>query len=113
MEDQSITHRKMGTAVILISPGKKLDNGNASDMDRIISEAQAEGVLDIRIDMSELDLLSSAGIGSILGSVEQTREAGGDITLWNPQEKITHVLEILDLVDYLTVKTGDVATATA
>lgn len=76
-------------------------------MSRAIGAAQSEGIVDIRIDMSELQLLSSAGIGSILGAVEISREAGGDITIWNVPEKINAVLEMLDLHEYLTVKTGE------
>jgi len=53
-----------------------------------------------------LQLLSSAGIGSIIGFVEISREKGGDISIWNPSDKVTNVLKILDLDDYLTIENG-------
>jgi anti-anti-sigma regulatory factor len=51
-------------------------------------------------------------VGSILGSVETSRAAGGDIILCNASEKIRHIFEILDLCDYLTiVETEEAATS--
>ena len=57
----------------------------------------------IVIDMSELQFLSSAGIGSILGTVELFRERGGDIVLTNVGNKIMHILDVLNLAEYLTI----------
>jgi len=109
MDKSIVTSSKIDNATVLINAGQRLDNNNASDMAFAICTAQAGGITDIRIDLSELELLSSAGIGSILGSVEVSREAGGDITLWNPSEKIMHILEVLDVADYLTIKAGSSA----
>ena len=53
--------------------------------------------------MEGLEFLSSAGVGSMLGTVEVSREMGGDIVLCGPSEKIVHILEVLDLCDYLTI----------
>jgi anti-anti-sigma factor len=107
MSIQTIQTTQLDSGSVIICPGQKLDNENASDMSIAISTAQLEGILDIRIDMSELLQLSSAGIGSILGAVEVTREAGGDISIWNVPDKIRNVLDILDLGEYLTVKSGE------
>jgi len=89
---------------ILINPGKILDNSNAHEMVDSLAEVREKGYAYVVIDMAELEFLSSAGVGSILGNVEVFREAGGDVVLCNTSEEIRHVLQVLDLTDYLTIK---------
>jgi anti-anti-sigma factor len=88
---------------VLIIPGQALDNSNAHLMVDAITSAQAGGVKNIIIDMAELEFLSSAGVGAILGTIETSREAGGDIVLCSVPDSIRHVLDVLDLTDFLTI----------
>jgi anti-sigma B factor antagonist len=91
--------------VLLLKLGQKLDNNNAHQMVEEISSALESGYRYLIIDMTDLEFLSSAGVGSFLGTVETARAAGGDIILCNVSENITHVLTVLDVADYLTIKT--------
>ena len=102
-----ISEKRLGTETIIFDPGRVLDNTNAHEMTDAICRAQSEGFRFIIVDMRQLELLSSAGVGSILGTVEVSRDTGGDIVLCGPNEKIVHVLEVLDLCDYLTVKSQE------
>ena len=61
--------------------------------------------------MTRLEFLSSAGIGSIVGTVALFREREGDIILTNVGPKIKHILDVLDLADYLTVELQQANTA--
>ncbi len=103
MEKSNITKVVVNDEVIVVKPIKTLDNNNAHEMVSIISGAQEEGYKIIVLDMKELEFLSSAGVGSILGTIETSREAGGDIVLCNVPESINHILNVLDLTDYLTI----------
>lgn len=102
-----ILQKKLDEKTWMINPGKVLDNDNAHEFADAISAAQAEGYSYIILDMKELEFLSSTGVGSILGSVETSREKGGDIVLRNVPEKILHILEVLDLLDYLTISSNE------
>lgn len=94
----------------IISPGRALDNSNAHEMVNTLTDLHQRGYKYIILDMNELAFLSSAGVGSILGTVESFREVGGDIVLCHVSEPISHVLVVLDLADYLTIrKTRDQA----
>jgi anti-anti-sigma factor len=99
-----ISEKRLGAETIVLKPGKVLDNTNAHEMTEAICGAQGEGFKNIIVDMQEMEFLSSAGVGSILGTVEVSRDMGGDIILCGPSEKIVHILEVLDLCDYLTIK---------
>ncbi len=93
----------LGGNSILITAGQALDNSNAHLMVDAITSAQAGGVKNIIIDMTDLEILSSAGVGAILGTIETSREAGGDIILCHVSDNIRHVLDVLDLTDFLTI----------
>lgn len=104
MEKWQATQKTLNDETVLLNPGSVLDNNNAHEMVDVITRAQDAGYKYIIVDFGELEFLSSAGVGSILGTIETSREAGGDIILCHVHPTILHVLEVLDLVDYLTVK---------
>jgi len=95
---------KVNEHTIIVHTGKHLDNSNAHEMTASLSEAQDAGFKHIIIDMSELEFLSSAGVGSILGVLGRSRDNGGDIVLCNVRDRILHILDVLDLCDFLTIK---------
>ncbi len=86
-----------------ISAGTVLDNSNADSFSALLMELYESKVTTVLINMSELEFLSSAGVGAILGTVELFRENKGDIVLAEVGDKILHILEVLNLDDYLTV----------
>ncbi len=91
-------------SVLVIKTGTTLDNNNAHEIFEFISKAHSEKRYNIIVDMGELEFLSSAGVGSIIGTVDVSRESGGEIVLCNVSEQILHILNILDLADYLTIR---------
>ena len=98
-----IARRQVDESVVIICPEKVLDNNNAHEMREAIIRAQSEGYKYIILNLSTLEFMSSAGVGSIIGSVESSRGVGGDIILCHASGKIRHIFEILDLCDFLTI----------
>jgi anti-anti-sigma factor len=99
-----VSQRKLDDESVVINPGRFLDNSNSHEMTDAMVAAQANGYKYIILDMTDLEFLSSAGVGSILGSVGRLRERGGDIILCNVSDRVMHILSILDLSEYLTIK---------
>ncbi|MDF1543586.1 MAG: STAS domain-containing protein [bacterium] len=104
MSDSTIVQQQIDDHSLNIKTSEVLDNSNAHEMIEVLTEAHQRGIENVTIDMSDLCFISSAGVGSILGTVELFRETGGDIHLCNLRPPVTHVLEVLDLTDYLTVQ---------
>ncbi|MFH1312632.1 MAG: STAS domain-containing protein [Candidatus Eisenbacteria bacterium] len=104
-------HKRLGESLVMIPVGDVLDNSNAHEMTEAIDAVQAAGNKFVVLDMSGLCFISSAGVGSILGAIGTSREMGGDIVLCNVPEKISHILEVLDLSEYITI-TPDLSAAT-
>jgi anti-anti-sigma factor len=104
MVSSTITHHFVNDVTVLIDPGTTLDNNNAHEMLEVITTSQAKGCKYVIIDMARLEFLSSAGVGSILGTVESFREQRGDIILCNLPAPIKYILQVLDLADFLTIR---------
>ncbi len=104
MSDSKIIQQQVNDNSLRIKTPGVLDNSNAHEMIEILIDAHKRGFVNIVIDMSDLGFISSAGVGSILGTVELFREVGGDIILCNLTPSVVHVFEVLDLTDYLTVR---------
>jgi anti-anti-sigma factor len=98
-----LAQRALGDDTLIIRSGATLDNTNAHQMLDAITSAQAKDFRFIVLDLCDLQFLSSAGVGAVIGTVEAARERGGDIILCNLSSGIRHVLEVLDLSDYLTI----------
>lgn len=97
-------HRVLRDDMVVVTPGNALDNDNACDMVDTLTGLQQQGVRYVIVDMCEMQLLSSAGIGSIIGTIEVFRQNGGDIVLCNVPDGIMHILTVLDLHEYLTIR---------
>ena len=102
MDRPPITTQTFRDDTLVVNPGRMLDNDNAQEMVDIVSSALERGYRFVIVDMADLEFLSSAGVGSILGTVESLREAGGDLILCNLSTTIEHILKVLDLAEYLT-----------
>lgn len=103
MKRSTFENHVLTNDTIVLCPGDRLDNTNAHLMVEAIVKAQDAGHRFIIIDMSELEFLSSAGVGSFVGTVETSRLAGGDIVLCNLSQNIRHVFEVLDLAEFMTI----------
>ena len=104
MGDKGIGQRINGDKVATLIPEKVLDNNNAHEMVKELLDLRANGFEYAIIDMAKMEFISSAGVGSILGTIEEFREPGGDIVLCNVPASIMHVFEVLDIQDFLTIK---------
>lgn len=98
-----ISNKRIDDSAIEVNTGEVLDNSNAHEMADLLAQLQEEGTKHIFVNMAELEFLSSAGVGAILGSVETSREMGGDIILFNLSRNIRNVIEVLDLQDFFTI----------
>lgn len=107
MSDHDINKCQFNDDTMIIEVGRLLDNENAENLSGLLSKIRSSGYCRVIIDMKYLEFISSAGVGAILGSIEMFREAKGDIILCNARENIVHVLDVLDIKDYLTIKATD------
>ncbi len=65
-----------------------LDAHTAPQFEKALHELVKENRVRIIVSMTDLDYISSAGLGVFMGFIEEIREKGGDIKLSSMSEKV-------------------------
>lgn len=86
------------TAVIY--PKGHLDAHNVERFEKEIVKLMGNNQVNIVVNCRELNYISSAGMGIIMGYLDEIREKGGDIKLSNVSDR---VYEIFDLVGFTEI----------
>jgi anti-sigma B factor antagonist len=87
------SHGNRGTRIV--SLGGYLDAHTASDLEQLIDRVITEGCVRIVIDFTDLEYISSAGLGVFMVFIEQVRSTSGDIKLAAMKPKVFTVFDLL------------------
>ena len=66
-------------------------------------EPLLDGIMHLKLDMSELKYVSSAGLRVILFLLQQMEDRSGDMELYQVNETIRDIFDITGLLDVLTI----------
>ncbi|MEO0557535.1 MAG: STAS domain-containing protein [Bacteroidota bacterium] len=88
-----------GPARVLALNGE-LDAHTAPEFEAAIQSCLDDGQSRLIVDGSELDYVSSAGLGVFMAFLETTRDAGGDLKIAALSER---VFEVFDLLGFPTL----------
>jgi anti-sigma B factor antagonist len=72
-----------------------LDAHTAPQFEKELQRLIKDGRVRIVVNMKELDYISSAGLGVIMGFIEEVREKKGDIKMSNLSDKVYRVFDLL------------------
>lgn len=93
-----------GITVIALSG--QLDAHTAPEFERFLEqEVRNENKHKLILDFNDLDYISSAGLGVLMGFIEEARSDGGDMKFARVPEKIYHVLDLLGFPVVFTITT--------
>jgi anti-sigma B factor antagonist len=86
--------------VAVIYPKGHLDAHNVERFEKEILKLMGNEYINIAVNCKDLNYISSAGMGIIMGYLDEIREKGGDIKLCSVSER---VYEIFDLVGFTEI----------
>ena len=85
-----------GSSVTVIELSGQLDAHTASEFERFLERVvRNEGKRQLVLDFHGLEYISSAGLGVLMGLIEEVRAIDGDMKLAALPDKIFHVLDLL------------------
>ena len=62
------------------------------------------GSVRVELDFTGVQFISSTGIGTIIAAVGEFRDADGDLVVSGLSDELRELFEMLDLVDYITIR---------
>lgn len=94
MADLSISVRHVGDVAVLL-PAGFINAHTVRDFEDALERLVQDGRYVILLNCKDLNYISSAGLGAIMGLIETVREHGGDILLSNLQENVFAIFDTL------------------
>ena len=94
MADLSIAVRQVGDVAVLL-PAGFINAHTVREFEEALDGLVQDGRYTILINCKELNYISSAGLGAIMGLIEPIREQEGDILLCNLQRNVRSIFETL------------------
>lgn len=91
---------KLDDSIGVIYPKGHLDAHNVERFEKEILKFIMNNTVNILVNCKDLNYISSAGMGIIMGYLDEVREKGGDIKLCSLNER---VFEIFDLVGFTDI----------
>jgi len=89
----------------------RLDNNWTEHLRRNLEEMVRAGAHDIRLNLSEISFVSSAGVGLLVQCHTKLKGIGGSFVVTNPSERVRHVLELCKLSPILLTEVKPAAPA--
>lgn len=94
MPDLTMESRQVGGAVV-VYPRGFINAHTVRQFEQVLNTAVESGQVKIVINGSGLAYIASAGLGVIMGLIEDVRSRGGDIRLTDLNETVMNIFEVL------------------
>ena len=85
---------------VIIKPAGSIDSATTQVVEAHFDSLIAQNTKRIVVDFSEVDFISSAGVGILLGTVSLLRGGGGDLVFMNLPGHIEEVFDIINLKSF-------------
>jgi anti-sigma B factor antagonist len=82
----------------------EVDASSSIALDQSIEEQVKEGPRDLLIDCTQLDYISSAGLGVFMSYIEEFKANEKKLVIYGLSQKVANVFAILGLDQLLTIK---------
>jgi anti-sigma B factor antagonist len=90
-----------GVAVVRLAG--RLDFTSVTEARDQFASAITAGHRKLIVDLSKVEFVDSAGLGSLIGGMRAARQAGGDLRIANPSEQARMLLSLTSLDQVLKV----------
>jgi len=88
--------QEMNRADLAVVSGR-VDSSTAADLGAALNERINNGTLNIVIDLSGVDYMSSGGLRELVAALKRVKKDGGDVRLCAPSARVREVLELAGL----------------
>ena len=90
-----MNERRINGIPVIEIVGSFLGDPEVSAFHDRVRELKSDGSTAVVVDLSKVNLISSSGVGALVGGAKTLREAGGDLKLANLSERTHNVLVVI------------------
>lgn len=91
------------SGVVVVRLAGRLDFASVTEARDQFASTIAAGNRKLIVDLSKVEFVDSAGLGSLIGGMRAARQAGGDLRIANPSEQAKMLLSLTSLDQVLKV----------
>ena len=93
--------RRHDAGRVLVALSGELDVSSAPELERCLSELEAESHSDVVLDLSELSFVDSAGISVLVKAKHQAEAKGRQLVLRGPPPQVQRIFAVIGISDWL------------
>lgn len=83
--------------VRLFEVAGRVDSYNANELGAALDAAADDGQVNLVLDLSHVDYMSSAGLREMVRVLKRVKRSGGDLRVAAPSDRVREVLELAGL----------------
>lgn len=81
-----------------------IDLFNAPQLRACIDELVDDGEMRVVLDLADLELIDSSGLGALIAGMRRLRSIGGEVILRSPRRSTAQLLEVTGLLQVMNVE---------
>ena len=89
--------------VDLFAVSGRVDSSTATDLGKALNTRIDNGTLNIVVDLSQVDYMSSGGLRELIAALKRVKKDGGDLRLSSPSARVREVLELAGLASIFQI----------
>jgi anti-sigma B factor antagonist len=83
--------------VDLVEITGRVDSSTAGQLGETLNERINKGTLNIVVDLTGVDYMSSGGLRELVAALKRVKKDGGDLRLCSPSDRVREVLQLAGL----------------
>jgi anti-sigma B factor antagonist len=95
--------------VDLVTVTGRVDSSNAGQLGEKLSEQVDSGSINMVVDLSGVEYMSSAGLRELVAALKRVKKDGGDLRLASPSDRVREVLDLAGLSSIFEIFDDQVA----
>lgn len=92
-----VSKNNLGEVTVVKISGKIIGAPDVADINKIFADLSGEGKIRVVVDLAEMEMISSSGLGALIASMTSMKKKGGNLKFANVSDNILHVLKITRL----------------
>jgi anti-anti-sigma factor len=94
----------MNANIITITPRQNIVGSVTHELKKELSDHISEGRLHLRVDLEEVTMIDSLGIGVLVATRNSVKDANGEFSIVNLSSNLTQLFSNMRILEFLNIE---------